>query len=314
MRAVAIEPGTTFRLNGRSVTATSPEATRLSRVLRDELGQTGTKIGCDAGDCGACTVLLDGAQVCACLVPLGQVAERSVTTVEGLAADPAMARLQDAFVRAGATQCGACTPGMLMAASDLLARDPSPSRRTIEDALGGVLCRCTGYRQIVDAVARALDEAPAEPHRGPAVGARIVKLDGQRKVDGSETFGADAIPLDAWQLRAVRSPHARATFTLGDLAAVERRFGIRILTAADVPGTNGFAIFPDRKDQPVLARDHVRFRGEAVLALVGPAASVAEVEDSDLPITWQPARSGHLSLPRAPAPRPTCTPTGRTMC
>jgi aldehyde oxidoreductase len=299
--------GTTFRLNGRTVTAVSPEATRLSRVLRDELGLTGTKSGCDAGDCGACTVLLDQQQVCACLVPLAHVADRVVTTIEGLAADPAMARLLAAFVEGGASQCGICTPGMLMAASDLLARNPRPDRPAIEDALGGVLCRCTGYRQIVDAVANAICDMPRGSSNairdmpqassnaicdmregatnairdmpaavtnairdmpnggleGAVVGARIAKLDGRRKVDGTEAFGADSIPAGAWRLRVVRSPHARARFTLGDLAAVEQRFGIRILTARDVPGVNGFAIFPDRKDQPVLAHGHVRFRGEA---------------------------------------------------
>lgn len=288
MRALAQAPGIAFRLNGRPVSATSPEATRLSRVLRDEQGLTGTKVGCDAGDCGACTVLLDGCQVCACLVPLGQVAGRKVTTVEGLAAEPSTARLQAAFARGGAAQCGICTPGMLMAAADLLARNPRPGRAEIEDALGGVLCRCTGYRQIVDAVARALKDDAEPSHHGPAVGARIAKLDGRRKIDGSEPYGADSIPADAWRLRVVRSPHARARFTTGDLDGVAERFGIRILTARDVPGVNGFAIFPDRKDQPVLAEGHVRFRGEAVLALVGPAAALAGVRHSDLPIAWEP--------------------------
>jgi CO/xanthine dehydrogenase Mo-binding subunit/aerobic-type carbon monoxide dehydrogenase small subunit (CoxS/CutS family) len=288
MKALVAERGTTFRLNGRSVVATSPAATRLSRVLRDELGYKGTKVGCDAGDCGACTVLLDGRQACACLVPLGQVVDRAVTTVEGLAADPHLAHLQESFVWHGASQCGICTPGMLMAAADLLGRAPQPSRQAIETALGGVLCRCTGYRQVVKAVARDLEITPALAANSPAVGARIAKLDGRRKVDGSEVFGADAIPADAWHLRAVRSPHARARFTLGDLAAAEARFGIRVLTAADVPGVNGFAIFPDRKDQPLLAENHVRFRGEAVLALVGPRPALDAVRDSDLPVTWQP--------------------------
>ncbi len=354
-RATAPGRGTSFRLNGRAVTASSPAATRLSRVLRDELGLKGTKSGCDAGDCGACTVLLDNRQVCACLVPLAQVEARAVTTIEGLTADPVMARLQAAFVAGGAAQCGICTPGMLMAASALVSRDPRPDRQAIENALGGVLCRCTGYRQIVDAVAdtirdiadgaanasrdmpaavanaiRDMPDPTANPNRhmhdaatnpirdmprpgrdGPVVGVPIAKLDGWRKVDGTERFGADAIPADAWRLRVVRSPHARARFTLGDLAAVEARFGIRVLTARDVPGVNGFAIFSDRKDQPVLAVDHVRFRGEAVAALVGPEAALARVHDAHLAIAWEPlepvtfaaARSGdapdlHTDRPR----------------
>ncbi len=158
-----------FRVNGRAVTLTPPPLKRLSAVLRDDLGLTGTKVGCDAGDCGACTVLLDGALLCACLVPVGRLGGRAVTTVEGL--DGAGA-LRAAFHRHGAAQCGICTPGMLIAATDLLARDPAPDEAAVKDALGGVLCRCTGYRKIVAAVmdvGGAQDEPAAA---GAAVGAR----------------------------------------------------------------------------------------------------------------------------------------------
>ncbi len=142
------KPAEAVRLtvNGRAVAVAAPPITRLADALRDGLGLTGTKVGCSAGDCGACTVLLDGAQVCACLVPLGQAEGRQVTTVEGLAADGRLSSLQAAFERHGAAQCGICTPGMLMAASELLARNPAPEAAEVEDALGGVLCRCTGYR------------------------------------------------------------------------------------------------------------------------------------------------------------------------
>ena len=106
-------------VNGRGVTFLSSPARRLSETLRDELGLTGTKVGCDAGDCGACTVLLNGAPVCACLTPLAQVENSEVTTVEGLANDGNLNALQESFLRHGATQCGICTPGMLMAATAL---------------------------------------------------------------------------------------------------------------------------------------------------------------------------------------------------
>src|SRR5262249_2856745 len=109
---------------------------RLADVLRDDFGLTGTKIGCNAGDWGACTVLVDGAQVCACLVPIGQCDGAAITTVEGLGAPAALNALQNAFLTHGAAQCGICTPGMLMAASDLLARKVTPSRSEVEDALG----------------------------------------------------------------------------------------------------------------------------------------------------------------------------------
>src|SRR5713226_9505692 len=149
-----VDTGTiAFSVNGRSVVVSSSPSQRLSRVLREELGLTGTKIGCDAGDCGACTVLLDGEPVCACLVAVGQVENQSITTVEGLKSRPPLFNgLQEAFLRHGAAQCGACTPGMLVAATALLEKNNSPSEAEVMDALGGVLCRCTGYRKIINAV------------------------------------------------------------------------------------------------------------------------------------------------------------------
>src|SRR5690606_22722181 len=126
------------------------------------------------------------------------------------------------------------------------------------------------------------------PVVGAAVGASAMRVDGLAKVTGAETFGADAIPADALWLRAVRSPHASARFALGDLDAFARRHGVRVLAAADVPGRNRFGIYADLKDQPVFAEGFVRYRGEAVLALLGPRAAVEAVRDADLPIRWAP--------------------------
>ncbi len=422
-----------FHVNGRAVEVAAAPASRLTRVLREHLGLTGTKVGCDAGDCGTCTVLLDGEQVCACLVPLGQVRGRSVTTVEGLAGNGGLSRLQRAFHEHGAAQCGICTPGMLMAASTLLGRLRPPSEPEVLDALGGVLCRCTGYRKIVRAVLAAVDgttgdavdgatgdavdgatgdaadgaiggatgdatgdvttapaDAESESHRRPGahdqrsvprdtgsdggsipdpgpgstvarervsggvpestslrpgsdpqetdsapladgeqpsswtscdlrarnadppppavdgragtnpgaqdadvkryVGCRLPSVDGPGKVTGRAVFGADGAPAGALRLRVVRSPHAYARFTLGDCAALhERHPGLaRILTAADVPGVNGFGIYPEVKDQPVLAPGIVRYRGEAMFALVGDADTLARLTDDRLPIQWEP--------------------------
>ena len=147
-----------FTLNGRLTEVMTNPAKRLAHMLRDDLGLTGTKIGCDAGDCGACTVLVGRRQVCACMMPAAQAEGREVTTIEGLAElDNRFAGLQNAFHRIGAAQCGICTPGMLMASADLLLHNERPGEDEILDALGGVLCRCTGYRKIVEAVADAID-------------------------------------------------------------------------------------------------------------------------------------------------------------
>jgi aerobic-type carbon monoxide dehydrogenase small subunit (CoxS/CutS family) len=143
-------------VNGRDVTAEVPADRTLLRFLRDDMGLTGTKEGCAEGECGACTVLLDGEAVCSCLVLAAQAQGRAVVTIEGLARpggelDP----VQQAFVDTGAVQCGFCTPGAILAAKSLLSRTPTPTRDEIRRALGGNLCRCTGYTAIVEAVARA---------------------------------------------------------------------------------------------------------------------------------------------------------------
>jgi CO/xanthine dehydrogenase Mo-binding subunit/aerobic-type carbon monoxide dehydrogenase small subunit (CoxS/CutS family) len=280
-----------FTLNGQAVKLQADPGRRLADVLREELGLTGTKIGCNAGDCGACTVLLDGAQVCACLVPLGRVAGRRVLTVEGLAPADGLLPLQAAFLRHGAAQCGICTPGMLIAATDLLARTVAPTEAEVLDALGGVLCRCTGYRKIVEAV---LDLAAATPDAtgscGGPVGLRLAKIDGPAKLTGAEKFGADALPEEPFlTLRAVRSPHPHARFALGDLAALHAAHPglVRVLTAADIPGRNLFGIYPTGKDQPVLADSYVRHRGEPVCALIGDADTLAGIREAELPIAWE---------------------------
>ena len=284
----------TFTLNGQPATVVVAPFASLADALRHELGLTGTKIGCEAGDCGACTVILDGEQVCACLVSTAQAAGTSIQTVEGVGPRGLTERLRRAFLEHGAAQCGICTPGMLMAAADLLARTPTPTRPQVADGIGGVLCRCTGYLKIVDAVMEVAGGLPAEGTTevaaGCAVGARLTRVDGWPKVAGTDTFGADAAPADALWMRVVRSPHARARFALGDLAAVKAHTPglVAILTSNDVPGENSFGIFPGMKDQPVLAPGAVRFRGEAVLALVGTRAAVESISGVDLPITWTP--------------------------
>ena len=281
-----------FKLNGQACSIASNPVTRTSDVLREELGLTGTKVGCDAGDCGACTILIDGEQRFACLTAAGQLEGCDVQTVEGLAKDGKLSPLQQAFHRYGAAQCGICTPGMLMAAQSLLNVKPNPSREEVEDALGGVLCRCTGYSKIVAAVLEAsgteTQELPADADSG--FGSRTRKVDGEPKLLGTEIYGADTAPDDSLWMRVVRSPHPRATFVLpSPEKIIEEHPGLmRILTWQDVPGNNGFGIYPHIKDQPVLAKDQVRYRGEAVAALIGDRKSIEAVTDDDLRIEWVP--------------------------
>ena len=144
-----------FTLNGKPERCDVPPHITLLDLLRDVLGLTGTKRGCEAGECGACTVLLDGRAVNSCLVLAPQVDGREVLTVEGLAAPGKLSPLQQSFIDHGAVQCGFCTPGMLLSAKDLLDHAPDPSRADIRRAIAGNLCRCTGYQQIVEAIENA---------------------------------------------------------------------------------------------------------------------------------------------------------------
>jgi len=141
-----------------------PNQTLLS-VLRDDLGLTGAKHGCGAGECGSCTVLLDGQPVNSCLVLAVSVSGGSITTIEGLAEGGRLSPIQDAFVEKGAIQCGFCTPGMILNATVLLKENPNPSRQEVRAAISGNLCRCTGYHKIVDAVRAAAEGQGEEGER-----------------------------------------------------------------------------------------------------------------------------------------------------
>ena len=146
---------TRIRVNGETHTVAVEPHHTLLEVLREELNLTGTKHGCELGECGACTVLVDGVPILSCLTLPAQIGDAEVLTVEGLAKGPELHPLQTAFAEEGAAQCGYCTPGMLMSAKALLDADPRPSRDQIAHAISGNLCRCTGYTAIYEAIERA---------------------------------------------------------------------------------------------------------------------------------------------------------------
>jgi len=144
-----------FTVNGKSKTVSAYPMERLLDVLRHQLGLTGAKEGCGEGECGSCSVLMNGVLVNSCLIPVLQATEANIVTIEGLASGPQLNTLQNAFLQCGGAQCGICTPGMILAASHLLKKNPDPSLDEIREALSGNLCRCTGYIQIFEAVAEA---------------------------------------------------------------------------------------------------------------------------------------------------------------
>lgn len=148
-----------FQVNNKSYDLDLPPMKRLLDVLREDLRLTGSKEGCGEGECGSCSVILNGEVVNSCLVPFCQVEGSTIITVEGLAQDGRLSRVQQAFLEHGGAQCGICTPGMMMAATAFLQENASPSREQIKEAIAGNLCRCTGYMKIFDAITAAADQS-----------------------------------------------------------------------------------------------------------------------------------------------------------
>jgi len=279
-----------FSVNGNDVQVDVNPADRLSDVLRNDLNLSATKVGCNAGDCGACTVLIDGDTACACLTPIAQLANTTITTAEGLSDDGTLSLLQKSFLRHGAAQCGVCTPGMLISAKALLDECTKPTRAQVENALGGVLCRCTGYRKIIDAVEHAheVTEDKQMPVAGEGVGAAISHLDGVEKVTGKLKYGSDLMPDDVLQVHVIRSPHHFADFKIGDKNTfIEKHEGVlAVFDASDVDGVNCHGVIPPFADQPVFAQKTALYRGEAIAAIVGEPEAIRSIKDDDFPVEW----------------------------
>lgn len=294
---------TSFQLNGEVVTSYPETGRRLSAVLREEFGARDVKIGCNAGDCGACTVLVDGDPICACLMPAHKAEGRSVETLDGLYKTDTHAKdLAERFQDHGAAQCGICTPGMMVSAVALLRENAKPNVEDVQDALGGVLCRCTGYRKIIDAVI----DVPANTKKTSGqVGDTIRKLDGEDKVAGREAYGDDVAPAGTLEIFVIRSPLHRAAFSFGDLDGfLSKAMGIEaLLTAEDIKGRNVFGVIPQFMDQPVFAETETRFRGEAVAAVIGTPQAIAGFDPDSFPVTWNelPAVNDIVSAQRPEA-------------
>ena len=166
----------TIRVNGEWRTASVPPETTLLKLLREAFNLTGAKLGCDVGDCGACTVLVDGQAANACLMLAAQADGRDVLTIEGLATRDGLHPLQRAFEDYGSLQCGFCGPGVILAAKALLDENPNPTRYEIRDAIAGNLCRCTGYTKMIDAIQHAARELRGETGERVALEARQAQI------------------------------------------------------------------------------------------------------------------------------------------
>ena len=293
-----------FTVNGRAETIDVSPRARLLDALRIDLGLIGTKEGCGTGDCGSCTVLLDGAAVNSCMVLALQAEGREITTIEGLGKPGALDPVQQALVQCGGIQCGFCTPGMALSLKSLFDANPEAGEEEVRAAVSSNLCRCTGYSKIFDAAQALRDGAITAAANGgdDAIGARMVRTDAVEKVTGSAVYAEDVrLPRMVYGA-LVRSAYAHARILSIDTSEAERLPGVRaVVTGRDIEmGYYGYELH----DQRIFALEKVRYLGEpvAAVAAVTPdaareAAALVKVEYEELPAVFDPEEAMAADAP-----------------
>ncbi len=268
-----------LNVNGNDYEVAVRPGTTLLDLLREELRLTGTKKGCELGDCGACTVIMEGKPVNSCLVLALEADGKYVTTIEGITIGKELHPIQHAFVEKGAIQCGYCTPGMIVRTKALLDENQDPTEDEIRKALSGNLCRCTGYTKIFEAVESAKaylkGEKPKELEYQPQksvkdlsiVGKRLPKIDAPDKATGRALYTDDLTLPNMIYGKFLLSPHAHARIISINTEKAKALPGVKVvLTGADVPDIT-YGTSPPRYDETILAKDKVRFVGDVVAAV-----------------------------------------------
>jgi CO/xanthine dehydrogenase Mo-binding subunit/aerobic-type carbon monoxide dehydrogenase small subunit (CoxS/CutS family) len=283
-------------INGRHISRSAKPHQRLLDFIRDDLNLTGNKEGCGAGECGTCSVFVDGVLMKSCLMPLAKAHGTTIETVESLDKTGELSVLQKAFHKAGASQCGYCIPGMVMAATAALRANPFAGREEIKERLGGNICRCTGYQKIFDAVELARDvhngRLPASAlyedniTEDGVIGKNVRRIDTPSKVSGRLKYAGDMTMPGLLHVQVLRSPHAHARITSINTSAATAIDGVEaVITSADVPGEDGFGVFVN--DQPIMAREKVRYVGEAIAAVAAESPLAAKRALSAIKVDYE---------------------------
>ncbi|MBF8293864.1 MAG: aldehyde oxidase [Bacteroidetes bacterium] len=264
----------TLNVNGQQhQLAVEPQWT-LAQILREELQLTGTKIGCDTGECGACTVLANGKPILSCLTLAATVEGIDIQTIEGLARKGNLHPLQESFLAHGGFQCGFCTPGMILTAKSAIHKGEASSEEAIREQLSGSLCRCTGYQKIVDAVTETARRAKQTGGHGldrSALSQEPFRIDGVAQVTGAAKFTDDFVLPRMLYGKILRSPHPHARILSIDTSKAERLPGVvAVMIGSELP--TKFGILPSSQDETALCIDKVRFAGD-------PVAAVAAVDE-----------------------------------
>ncbi len=283
-----------LNINGRVEALEIPPYATLLEVLRDELKLTGTKCGCEDGTCGACTVLLDGSPVRSCLLLAAEVEGQEIVTIEGLSTGEKLHPVQEAFVNHGGTQCGFCTPGMILTAKALLDKNPTPTEREVREAISGNLCRCTGYTKIVESVMAASGQRvePSEKDLPASdffiVGRRVPRIDSIPKVKGEARYSADLYLPGMLYAKVLRSPYPHAKILNIDTSRAEKLSGVRaVITGKDaIPYRWG--VFAYTRDMQLLPADKARFFGQEVAAVAAISEEIAQEALSLIKVDWEP--------------------------
>jgi aldehyde oxidoreductase len=282
-----------FVLNGTPRRLVVDPQKNLLKVIREDLKLTGTKEGCSAGHCGTCAVLVDGEVVLACRYPVMKARGKEVMTIEGIGTLKNPHPLQLAFAKAGAIQCGFCTPGMIIRAKSLLDGNPKPSRNEIKKALHPHICRCTGYQKIFEAVELAASYLRRETKSiklklegKNTIGKPVTRIDALEKATGTTLYAADLAVDGCAHIKVLRSPHHHAKIISIDTKEAEAVPGVlAVLTAKDVKGTNILKMAGD--DQAVLCGNKVRFIGDPVAAVVATSEDLASYALEKIDVTYE---------------------------
>lgn len=306
-----------IKVNGSDYEVAVKPNTTLIDLIRTELRLTGTKKGCGIGDCGACTVILDGNVVNSCIVLAIETDGKSITTIEGVANGNELHPIQKAFIEKGAIQCGYCTPGMVLRTKSILDENPNPTYEEIKAKLSGNLCRCTGYTKIVEAIETARDylngKVPKEIEYVPqksamnlsVVGKRLPKVDAPDKATGRAIYTDDIEVPNMIYGKLLLSPVAHANIISIDTSKAKALPGVKvILTGKDVPDLT-YGTSPPRYDENILAKYKVRYVGDVVAAVAAideaicyEAIKLIEVKYEELPAVFDPEEAMKDGAPR----------------
>jgi 4-hydroxybenzoyl-CoA reductase alpha subunit len=264
----------------------------LAKVLREKIQLTGTKLGCEQASCGACTVFVDGKAVQSCITPALRVDGSEIITIEGIADQNKLHKLQEKFVEKGAVQCGFCTPGMIISSLAFLEENPNPTIQEIKEALSGNLCRCTGYKKIIEAVnAYANNEKPTkrETDKYKMVGQARPYIEATKKVQGLADYADDVKVKDTLHCKFLRSTQAHAKIISINTSKAKALHGVRaIVTGKELPIK--FGVLPISQDETAMAVDKTRYIGEIIVAVAADTEEIANVACKLIEVDYAPLR------------------------